>query len=898
MKAFRFLFIFILLLQSNVLLAYSGLDFVENKSQWPDNVDFAVDFAGGKLFLEQDRFTYSLVELPEHCAGHQHEAEEVKQVYGHAFQVVFEGARSASVNAGVDVQSHYKNYFLGADESKWASRAACYGGVYYKELYAGIDLEVYNSGANLKYDLRLKPGADASQIALRYQGAEGLYLSDGDLMVQTSIGPLWELEPYAYQLVNGVEVEINSAYRMDGNLVTFALGDYDASRELIIDPTVVFATYSGSASDDWGSSATYDSGGNGYIAGVNFSVGYPATFGAFQIDFGGDTDIAISKFNGNGEIIFGTYLGGSGADTPRAIVADAEDNLILLGATSSEDYPITIGALQPTFLGGTNIMVVGIEYTNGTDMCVSKISRDGADLLASTYFGGSGNDGCNTSVTLNNDYGDAARGDVATSSTGDILIASSTYSVDLPTLPSAHQSEPGGQQDGLMARFSSDLTELYWCSYVGGSGDDVLYSVKQHPENLDYYFLGNTVGGLNIEAGFNSSYTGGADGFLQRLNISGSSPSGIYLSSPGTSNDLAYLFDFDSVGNVYAMGLSRGEYPVVGDAWIQEGEQQFIHALTANMDSTVFSTVFGDIEMLNLVPSAFGIDREDNIYLSAWGGSLQTIGGGLEGLYTSPDAFRDSSDGDDFYFLWLSPMAEQVEYATFYGSDSFGTEHVDGGMNRINKDGVLFQSVCSCGGIAMPVTLCAASQQINSTNCNQYLVKFDFRDNASSGSGIDPPEVYCLNDSLVEATFVFPQTEEGLVYTVTVGDNTYETTDSLTLTYSAFENITLDNVEAENFACGFSYDFGLIECEEPVGIEQENDESLSLRIAAGQLLIEQPVEGQLRIFDNLGRLVLSRKLLSGQQSVALPDLATGLYHVRLKSFAGIVGQTVFVESGK
>src|SRR5690606_24730169 len=167
---------------------------------------------------------------------------------------------------------------------------------------------------------------------------------------------------------------------------------------LIIDPTIIFASLTGSFADNWGFTATYDAQGNLYAGGIVRGVGYPTTLGAFQATYGGgqlgaavgtDCDISISKFNAIGStLVYSTYLGGQNNEMPHSLVVDQNNDLILVGKSNSTNYPVVTGNYDVTHNG---------EF----DIVISKFNNAGTNLLASTYVGGSGDDGVNISANFN-----------------------------------------------------------------------------------------------------------------------------------------------------------------------------------------------------------------------------------------------------------------------------------------------------------------------------------------------------------------------------------------------------------------------------------------------------------------------------------------------------------------
>ena len=231
-----------------------------------------------------------------------------------------------------------------------------------------------------------------------------------------------ESKPLVYQLIKGDTILIDCEYKINNNIVSFHLkSNYNKKHDLIIDP-IVFSTYSGSYSNNFGYSSTYDELGFLYSAGTAFDIGYPTTVGAYQTNFAGGsnmfvgfgTDIVISKYDTSGSfLVYSTYLGGSGDEVPHSLVC-SRGELYLLGTTGSNDFPISQGSFDPSFNGGLPFTPngIGVTYNNGSDIIITKFNYSGSNLLGSTYFGGIYNDGLNTSNQLKFNYADEIRGEI------------------------------------------------------------------------------------------------------------------------------------------------------------------------------------------------------------------------------------------------------------------------------------------------------------------------------------------------------------------------------------------------------------------------------------------------------------------------------------------------------
>src|SRR5687767_8029894 len=137
----------------------------------------------------------------------------------------------------------FNNYFIGNDPSKWASNCKVYQAVTYKNIYPNIDVRYYVENGRLKYDLIVHPGGDLSKIVMNYQGVEKLRVKNGELIIQTSVGETKELAPYSYQFSQNSKVTVDCRYQVTGNLVRFSIRNYDKNSVLVIDPTLIFSTF-------------------------------------------------------------------------------------------------------------------------------------------------------------------------------------------------------------------------------------------------------------------------------------------------------------------------------------------------------------------------------------------------------------------------------------------------------------------------------------------------------------------------------------------------------------------------------------------------------------------------------------------------------------------------------
>jgi hypothetical protein len=720
--------------------------FIQNKGQWHESVLYKAEFFGQNVYLEKNGFTYDLYKGVPHSHTEPEQSLSVP-LNRHAIKIDFVGSSGEASCHHKYPTSHYTNYFLGNDPMKWASEVYGYNQIDYNSLYEGIDMSVYfptddlNDRNAFKYDLVVQKGFSPNLIQIAISGADEIYLNKGELHIRNTVNDIIESKPVAYQVINGKRVLVDCKFKLEENILGFEFPNgYNLKHKLIIDPTVCFSTYAGSTADNFGFTATGDAMGYMYVAGIAFAGGvYPTTIGAYQPSFnGGPTattiDIAISKFDSTGSnLIYSTYLGGTGSETPHSLVVNNNYELLVLGTSGSADFPTSANAYAIGFSGGLQIAPPssGVSYTSGSDIVVSKFNINGTQLLASTYMGGSDNDGLNSAPNLTYCYGDAFQGEIALDSTGDVFVVSSTNSTDFPVTAGALQTVAQGTQEAVVFKMSYDLSQLIWSTYLGGSGDDTGFSIELWNSNV--YVCGATTGGSfpTTAGALNVTYSGGgSDGFVVNLNSSGSVlQASTFLG--GTGEDLSYFVRTDAQDSVYVFGLSTSNYPVTSGTYNNPNSGQFIHKMDNMFSGTGFSSVFGGgTGEVDISPTSFQVNYTGELYLSGWGGSLNGLylanSSTTLGLPLTADAFQSSTDGSDFYFAAFSPGMTNLDHATFFGGN-VSREHMDGGTSYISKFGILYQAMCAgCGGNSDLYTSPGAwSQTNNSGNCNLAAVRYD-----------------------------------------------------------------------------------------------------------------------------------------------------------------------------
>ncbi len=674
-----------------------------------------------------------------HELGHQ--ASEIApsdlQIQAHRVQVSFKGSDRSSVPVPFGKLPEYYNYFLGRDPSTWSSHVAAYEGVTYPAYYSGIDLKVYIQGNNVKYDFNLAAGADPTQISFEYAGVDQVSIEKGDLSITASKFTFYEKKPIAYQIIDGKKIFVNCEYVLKNNRVSFIFPQaYNVCFPLVIDPLLIFSTYSGSTADNWGSTATPGEKGTLYSSGVmNHHLGgmFPATTGAFQVAYGGAYDVAILKYDSTGQtLLYASHLGGSGNESPHSLVINQQNELLVLGTTSSGNFPTTPGAIDNSYNGGTFESNV-IPYNNGSDLFVARISADGSQLLASTYLGGSANDGLNPQISpLVANYGDELRGDIITDPAGNIYISSVTSSFNFPVVNSFGLTYKGGETDALVLHLNANLTQIIWGAFLGGTAEDASHTIKIDAAGDLFVAGGSSSSDFPITSGvYQNGYAGSVDGWISKIKGDGSTLLASTFTGTPDFNQV-YFIDLDNEENVYAYGQTAGNFPISAGVYSNANSGQFLQKFDNKLEILKFSTVFGAGSGIpDISPTAFLVNDCNNIYMSGWGGEINSGRGfwnsDTQGMPVTGDAFQKTSAGSDFYFIVLTDDATELLYATFLGGNTSPT-HVDGGTSRFDKGGIVYHAVCAgCGGgfDDFPTTAGSWSRQNLSLNCNNAAFKFD-----------------------------------------------------------------------------------------------------------------------------------------------------------------------------
>ncbi len=733
---------------------WGGVKFIPNTGQWRNPSLYKAQISSGELYVLPGELRYQLYDgarLWERHHLHNHDTA----LRMHNVFIRFTGADTSARITTEKPSPEFYNYFLGNDPTRFRNGIHAVNGLRWADIYPHTELHLEAQDDAIKYTWTLAAGADPKNIAMHILGAEGIEISqNGNLRIHTSLSTIEEQHPYAYQILDGRQREVGCQfkYSREDSTVRFSFPDgYDESKPLIIDPTVIFATFSGSKADNFGFTGTYDSLGTGYSGGTVYDFGFPVTAGALQKTFQGGIkrddfeniarDAGFLKYSPDGsKLLYATYLGGKDNEQPHSMVVDGKNNLLIFGTTYSKDFPVTKGAYDT-------------KYDDSCDIFIVRFSGDSSKLLAGTYIGGTSADGlngiiCDTCFYNNSplayNYGDHVRGEIISDAASNVYVATSTASKNFPGTSTGAQSKyGGGPQDGIVFKMNEGLTKLIWSSYAGGKDWDAAYAIQR-----------DTGGNLFITGGTQSDYFFPDTSTYQHSHI-GSKPdawvAGIksdgssFLNSTyiGTKGyEQGFFVQIDQSNNIYIFGQTDtpAAFPLKNVRYYNKLSGQFITKFNHNLDTLIFSGMFGGgTARCDLSPSAFLVDNCGKIYVSGWGGDVNSPvfgghGGNVRYFPVTKDAFQKNTDGSDFWVAVFARDMDTLLYSSFFGGTKGSEEHVDGGTSRFDKRGVIYQSVCGgCGGYSdFPTTVNAWSRtnkahrpppRTSDGGCNNLLFK-------------------------------------------------------------------------------------------------------------------------------------------------------------------------------
>ena len=727
------------------------------------------------------------------------------------------------------------SYFLGNDPARWVAGAATYARVDYQRIYPGIDLTFYGTQRQIEYDFLVAAGADPARIALDFEGARPTLSADGALRLRLHGATLSLRQPVSYQTVDGQKQLVACRYILNHGQVRFALGPYDRTRPLVIDPVLDYLTYLGGAGggayigapqtacaqcsqQNPAQGVAVDQAGNLYVTGYTTSTRFPVQ-NPIQFNVTGNANLGVvfvTEINPTASaIVYSTYLGGSTYDRASAIAVDSSGAAYIAGQAWSADFPVTKGAFQTLCApgpGANNALTGGCA--TASNAFLTKLAPGGSNLVYSTFLGGSHYAAANALAIdaqgrayiagTTDDQCDAAHSYRCFPETTNALLPSSLYNGTVNP-----QTRNAGA--AFVAVFDAAGANLLYSTLYGDSNPSnpstnsqptIGTGVAVDPSGSFYLtgFTANpeipTTSGAFQTTGTNNQSNGGIAyrGFVAKFPpVTGAGPSlvyGTYLGGKATNEtngEQVSGIAVDAAGNAYITGLTQSyDFPVTAGAnsTIECGPASyacqsigFLSKLNPSGSALVWSTLVGvSSKVIGGSLNSIGVPRLDadgNVYVTG------------QGTYTYPvvnpvqPASQDSNGG--VFVTRYDPTGSNITFSTVFYSPA-GAPVFAGGMD-VDSQGNIFAAGYT-GATDLPVT--AGVFQPACTTCSRsgFLAR------------IHKPGPAPVIASVVNGASFQPAIESGSWVTIT-GTNLSNTNPGRTWTASEIVNgnlpTSLDN---------------------------------------------------------------------------------------------------------
>ncbi len=578
------------------------------------------------------------------------EGEIQVAISGKSLPIRLIGANLQSIIEGRMPMPGFANFFAGNDPAKWRTDIPLQGAVAYRNNWPGIDMIYSATGRKLKSEFIVAPGVDTDPIRWSYgPEASARVREDGSLAIQLGNDEFREDAPEIYQETSGKREPVSGSFHVfaDGS-VGFELGSYDRTRALVIDPVITYSTFVGGSGQDSATAVASDASGNPVIAGWTSSTDLPAI--GVKTKNAGGVDAFVAKMTAYGnQVVYCTYLGGTGDDRAFAVAVDKSGNAYVTGWTGSSNFPV-FGALQAKFGGGR-------------DAFVTKLNPAGNALLYSTYLGGTGYDAGNG---------------IAVDGLGSAYITGDTSSANFPLL-GAFQTARGGQQDAFVAKLSPAGNALAYSTYLGGANEDHGAAITVDAAGSAYVTGGTYSHNFPVAGALQAVSGGNQDAFVTKFAPNGktlvySTYLGGSAGTPGlpeSGNGIA----IDSLGSAYVAGVtSSTNFPTTAGAFQTNNSggntDGFVAKLNPAGNSLIYSTYLGGTSVD--AAHAIAVDLAGNAYVVGQTASLDfpTLRPYQAGNHGSYNAF----------FTKLSSSGAALIHSTYLGgggSDSANGVAVD-----------------------------------------------------------------------------------------------------------------------------------------------------------------------------------------------------------------------------
>lgn len=638
----------------NPILNYfdeSNIIFIENKGQINSNsatenpILFYSNNSEVACYFAKDAVNFIFSEQYEAQDGYFHTEREKLRFRKFRVKMHFDGANPECVVSSELQRKSFFNYYLEHCKSG-INRARTFSKIIYKNVYDNIDIVFYGRENRVKYDIIVKTGGDLNDVKLAFDGIDRIEkLSDGAAKIISKAGTLKKDKPSTYFL-DKKERFISQDFvgcdlSVDGNKIAFIAEKYDESKTLVIDPYVGWITYCRGRSVDWVRFISVDGDNNILVSGSSQSDDMPTTPGVFDETHNGNYDQFAFKFDPDGDLIWGTYLGSSGMDHCIVIKPNNKNELWIGGESYTNSYPVTYDAVQTQKSGSSS------------DQVLTKLSSDG-ELLYATYYGG-------------NDYEGIA--DIEIDSWDNLWFTGRTHSGNYPTTNNAYQRYHAGGYDASIGKLS-DAGKLLYCTCYGRSADDISEGIAVDSDG-NVGISGYTTSKdfqLTPDA-FQKYNKASYDAFLIILDSEGGLKYSTFYGGDG--NDYGSDLTCDAMDNFIIRGITNSSDLKTKDWVCSPDFNGGIDAFLAKFDKDgqfIWGTYFGGSKLEGI----------DNIYDQGGGVHTNEIGDiafsgrtNSEDLPITDNPYQQNFGGDYDSFIAVLKENGKLFWSTYLGGSDY-----------------------------------------------------------------------------------------------------------------------------------------------------------------------------------------------------------------------------------
>ncbi len=581
------------------------LYFLENRGQITDqhlkprtDIDFKVDGGAVTIFIGNGQLHYQWVRSQsekekvknKNTIEVNREETEEKELSIYRMDVTLVGANK-HVRPITEAIQEYTEQFYGSGLPEEGLTVRSYTKVTYPNIYPHIDWVLYianedntlypkgraGEGAQLKYDFVVHEGGNVKDIQLQYDGATGLQLTNGAMQATTPYGSLTEAAPYTYNAQT--KTTIDSKYQLIGNTLSFDIQN-NTAKELVIDPSLAWATYYGGTAHENSYDCVADTAGNIYILGRTYSTNNMATTGAFLTTKTNSYNLFLAKFNNSGVRQWGTYFNSNHLNPHLA--GDKAGN-IYLGTFSSDTGMATTGAFQDTLNGSADGLLVKFNSNGARQWAtyygseVWGLTTDDTGNIIVISGGGLATQGAyqdtvaprSSVITKFNSNGNRiwctyyplifSDTDIACDPAGNVYLLTwiDNSNIDTSRVTSgAHQTLPGGGfYDMMLTKISADGSNLLWATLYGGNGWEHLGGIACDQYH-NVYISGWTqsTNAMATTGAHQTSLASSRDIFIAKFDSSGTRLWGTYYG--GNAFDYAHELQVGTDNRLYLSGLT------------------------------------------------------------------------------------------------------------------------------------------------------------------------------------------------------------------------------------------------------------------------------------------------------------------------------------------------------